>query len=61
MGWVSILDYDEIKTILGIPACLTIVAYLCVGYVSEFRMQPDLEEKGWESREDLARVVSRPA
>jgi 5,6-dimethylbenzimidazole synthase len=56
-GWVSILDYDGIKTILGIPASLTVVAYLCVGYVSEFRPRPDLEEKGWESREDLARVV----
>lgn len=28
-----------------------------VGYVSEFRMQPDLEESGWESREALARLV----
>jgi 5,6-dimethylbenzimidazole synthase len=57
VGWVSVLDYDEVKTILGIPASLTVVAYLCVGYVSEFRAHPDLEEKGWESREDLARVV----
>ena len=23
----------------------------------KFRPQPDLEEKGWENREDLARVV----
>jgi 5,6-dimethylbenzimidazole synthase len=57
VGWVSILDYDGMKTILGIPSGLTVVAYLCVGYVSEFRPQADLEEKGWESREDLARVV----
>ena len=57
VGWVSILDYDELKAILGIPASLTVVAYLCVGYVSGFRMQPDLEENGWESREALARLV----
>ena len=34
-----------------------LVAYLCVGYVSEFRPQPDLEEKGWETREHLASVT----
>jgi 5,6-dimethylbenzimidazole synthase len=57
VGWVSILDYDNLKAILAIPSSLTVVAYLCVGYVSEFRAQPDLEEKGWERRMDLARVV----
>ncbi len=57
VGWVSILDFDDVKNILGIPISLTVVAYLCVGYVSEFRMQPDLEVKGWETREDLTRVL----
>ncbi len=57
VGWVSILDYDEMKILLGIPDCVTMVAYLCVGYVSEFRPQPDLEEKGWETRSALARLV----
>jgi len=56
-GWVSILDYEELKATLGMPACLTVVAYLCVGYVSEFRPEPDLHEKGWETREDLSRLV----
>jgi 5,6-dimethylbenzimidazole synthase len=57
VGWVSILDFEELKTTLGIPPTLTLVAYLCVGYVSEFRSQPDLEEKGWETRESLANVI----
>lgn len=57
VGWVSILDLEQLKSILGIPPALTIVAYLCVGYVSEFRPQPDLEEKGWETRSSLASVT----
>jgi 5,6-dimethylbenzimidazole synthase len=57
VGWVSILDLDQLKSTLGIPQALTPVAYLCVGYVSEFRPKPDLEEKGWESRGLLASVT----
>jgi 5,6-dimethylbenzimidazole synthase len=57
VGWVSIVDLDELKATLGIPPALTLVAYLCIGYVSEFRPQPDLEEKGWETRGDLAGVT----
>jgi 5,6-dimethylbenzimidazole synthase len=56
-GWVSILDLEQLKITLGIPPALTPVAYLCIGYVSEFRPQPDLEEKGWETRSDLASVT----
>jgi 5,6-dimethylbenzimidazole synthase len=57
VGWVSILDLEELKSLLGIPATLTPVAYLCIGYVSEFRPRPELEEKGWERRQSLATLL----
>jgi 5,6-dimethylbenzimidazole synthase len=57
VGWVSILDFDELRTLLGIPAGHTPVAYLCVGYVSEFRSRPDLEENGWEHRQPLSSLL----
>jgi 5,6-dimethylbenzimidazole synthase len=57
VGWVSIIDPDQLKMTLGIPPALTLVAYLCIGYVSEFLPQPELEEKGWETRSDLASVI----
>jgi 5,6-dimethylbenzimidazole synthase len=57
VGWVSILDMEELKTTLDIPPALTPVAYLYVGYISEFRLHPELEEKGWETRENLANVI----
>ncbi len=57
VGWVSILEFEELKSLLQIPSHVTVVAYLCAGYVSDFSPRPDLERRGWEGREDLARLV----
>ncbi len=57
VGWVSILDLEALKATLQIPPDVTPVAYLCIGYVSEFGSQPDLEKKGWEHREALANLI----
>jgi 5,6-dimethylbenzimidazole synthase len=57
VGWVSILDFERLRALLGIPSGLTPLAYLCVGYVSEFPARPELQTSGWEHREDLARLI----
>jgi len=57
VGWVSIVQPDELKRILGIPALVLTVAYLCVGYVSDFGDTPDLERAGWRARLSLADLV----
>ncbi len=57
MGWVSILKREDLRRILGIPAEITIVAYLCLGYVTHFPDEPDLETLGWNKREELTRHV----
>ncbi len=57
VGWVSILDYDGLRELLGIPAHCVPVGYLCLGYVSEFPEKPELETAGWERRESLERLV----
>lgn len=57
VGWVSILSKDELRTILGIPENVEPIAYLCVGYVSEFAPRPDLEQAGWEQREQLQQLL----
>src|SRR2546428_2745463 len=41
VGWVSILDYDDLRSILGIPATVVPVAYLCIGYPREFLEEPE--------------------
>jgi 5,6-dimethylbenzimidazole synthase len=48
--WVGILDHRTLKTRLGIPRSVKVLAYLCLGYVSEFAAQPDLETVGWRTR-----------
>jgi 5,6-dimethylbenzimidazole synthase len=58
VGWVSILDPAKLCTVLDIPNHLTLVAYLCFGYVDCFASEPDLERFGWERRVDLKTVVS---
>jgi 5,6-dimethylbenzimidazole synthase len=57
VGWVSILDPAELRSLLAIPPHVAIVAYLCVGYVSGFGSLPDLERDRWEERVPLAEVV----
>lgn len=57
VGWVSILANEDLEKILAIPSHVRSVAYLCLGYVSEFADKPDLERAGWLPRMDLANVV----
>jgi 5,6-dimethylbenzimidazole synthase len=57
VGWVSILDFDRLRELLGIPGRAVPVAYLCIGYVSEFPETPVLETAGWERRQNLARLI----
>jgi 5,6-dimethylbenzimidazole synthase len=58
VGWVSIVDPDELRAALSIPSHLVIVAYLCLGYVDRFADEPELERFGWEKRVDLESVLS---
>lgn len=57
VGWVSILDLETVKQILQIPSQVQVIAYLCVGYVSEFRNRPELEDVGWECRTPLTQLL----
>ncbi|MDX1757757.1 MAG: 5,6-dimethylbenzimidazole synthase [Marinobacter sp.] len=53
MGWVSILNPQDVKTILQAPADHKLVAWLCLGYVKQFHDQPELEKLQWERRKPL--------
>jgi 5,6-dimethylbenzimidazole synthase len=57
VGWVSIVEVDALRRILAIPDHVVIVGYLCLGYVSGFDAEPELEAKGWEQRVPLADVI----
>ncbi|MAA63409.1 MAG: 5,6-dimethylbenzimidazole synthase [Alteromonadaceae bacterium] len=59
VGWVSILDQEDLARALNLPDHVYPLAYLCIGYVSEFLDQPELQAKGWRSRLPLAELVHR--
>jgi 5,6-dimethylbenzimidazole synthase len=57
VGWVSILEPEKVKRLLAIPPSMTLVAYLCLGYVEHFRDAPELETLHWEKRIPLEAVL----
>lgn len=57
VGWVSILHEDQVKSVLGIPDRIRLVAYLCLGHVRGFHDRPELEKRGWRHRDDVKKHV----
>jgi 5,6-dimethylbenzimidazole synthase len=57
VGWVSIVDPARLAGTLKLPAQVYPVAYLCLGYVSEFLPKPELEIAGWRSRLPLEQLL----
>ena len=58
IGWVSILNPEDVKSILSAPKDNKLVAYLCVGKVDEFLNRPELEQLKWDKAKTLESVVS---
>lgn len=57
VGWVSILDPDDLKPVLGLPEHVAVVAYLCVGHVDRLHQRPELEARRWGARLPLGDLV----
>ncbi|MBM7519860.1 5,6-dimethylbenzimidazole synthase [Nocardioides nitrophenolicus] len=57
LGWVSFYREDFLRELLGIPAGVRPVAWLCLGTVSHLETVPDLERHGWRSRRPLADAI----
>ncbi|WP_148252288.1 5,6-dimethylbenzimidazole synthase [Aidingimonas lacisalsi] len=57
VGWVSIIDPNELAEVLELPDAVYPLAYLCLGYVSEFLERPELAKAGWRQRLPLTELV----
>jgi nicotinate-nucleotide--dimethylbenzimidazole phosphoribosyltransferase len=57
VGWVSFYRPDDLRELLGIPARVDPIAYLCLGWPDERPVRPGLEAAGWSSRLPLDGVV----
>jgi 5,6-dimethylbenzimidazole synthase len=59
LGWVSILDPADVKSVLDVPPEWTLIGYFCIGYPQGESVTPTLETDGWECRADPAAAVIR--
>ena len=59
LGWVSIVDPDQVRQALDVPAEWTLVAYLCLGTPATEEAVPELERAGWEWRRMTPVVLRR--
>ncbi|MFC5943738.1 5,6-dimethylbenzimidazole synthase [Micromonospora harpali] len=57
VGWVSFYREPFLAELLGVPAGIRPVAWLCVGPVTHLETVPDLERHGWRRRRPLAEAV----
>jgi len=57
VGWVSFYREPFVQELLGIPAEIRPVAWLCLGPVTHMEVTPDLERHGWRSRRPLDDVL----
>ena len=57
IGWVSILDEQEVLQTLKSPKNTQLIAYLCVGYVDEFYKESELKTLGWEKEKQSSETI----
>lgn len=57
VGWISFFNPEDIRPVLSIPENIKIIAYLAVGYLKEDHDIPELEEKEWEIRTPVSKLV----
>ncbi|WP_299666856.1 5,6-dimethylbenzimidazole synthase [uncultured Ruegeria sp.] len=59
LGWVSILNPDQLARDLNVSADWKLVGYFCIGWPENFSDTPELELAGWEQREDTLPIEVR--
>jgi 5,6-dimethylbenzimidazole synthase len=59
VGWVSILEPQEVERVLELPPDWELVAYLAVGYAALPSGTPELVERGWEQFDERSVQIAR--
>jgi 5,6-dimethylbenzimidazole synthase len=61
VGWVSMFDPAEMRTLCNMPEGSQPIAVLCVGHVEAFYPAPMLEIERWDSRRPLNEILYEDA
>lgn len=59
LGWVTLFRPEELGALLGLPAGVVTLGWLCLGWPDERPPAPGLERAGWSKRAPLSSVVLR--
>lgn len=59
LGWVSILDPEQMNRDLNVPPDWALIGYFCVGYPERRLETPELQQVGWETRKGAVPVETR--
>ncbi|MDQ6837463.1 MAG: 5,6-dimethylbenzimidazole synthase, partial [Actinomycetota bacterium] len=59
VGWVTLFDPAELVALLGLPAEVVPLGWLCLGWPDERPPEPGLQRAGWSKRQPLSEVVIR--
>lgn len=57
MGWVTLFQPDDLAGLVGLPAGVVPLGWLCLGYPEERPPEPGLSRAGWSSRAALDDVI----
>ncbi|MCA0930223.1 5,6-dimethylbenzimidazole synthase [Ruegeria profundi] len=59
LGWVSILNPEQLARDLRVADSWRLIGYFCIGWPEDFSDTPELERVGWEDREDALPIEVR--
>ncbi len=59
LGWVSILNPDQMTRDLNVPEDWRLIGYFCVGWPERVADTPELEQVGWENRAERLAIEIR--
>lgn len=51
LGWVSILDPEDLISALDVAPDWLLIGCVCIGWPEEYHLDPELERAGWEVRD----------
>ena len=57
LGWVSILDEQQVLKEIDAKMSTKLIAYLCLGYVDKFYEESELKTLEWKSEKELSECV----
>jgi nicotinate-nucleotide--dimethylbenzimidazole phosphoribosyltransferase len=59
VGWVTLFKPQELAALVGAPATVATLGWLCVGWPDERPPAPGLERRGWSERVPLESLIFR--